>query len=161
MIKCLRLFTIVWVMLVSNATFSQSVAQDKMGKLKFMVGEWIGTTTVLEEGVVTKKGSAFQRISYDLEGHLIVIELNSEFLQLLTVIYYDEEDKTYYYQPYSKNGSNRYKAIYQNGEFIVHPSDDYRFIFSSPANDHFREYGEQYKNGEWIKTFEDNFTNSK
>jgi len=144
-----------------NFVFCQSVKQEKMEQLSFMVGEWVGTSKVYEEGVVTKQGSAYQNINYDLDKNIIVIELNTELLQLHTIIYYDEKDEKYYYYPFSKNGVNRYPAEYEQGQLIVRSNEKNRFIFSRTSEGGFREYGEQLINGKWIKYFEDTFKNTQ
>ena len=70
-----------------NSVLSQNVKQEKMELLRFMTGEWIGTSIAYKDGVVSKKGSAYEKITYDLDKSILVIELNSEFLQLHTIIY--------------------------------------------------------------------------
>lgn len=144
----------------SSSLYSQSVKQDKMEALSFMVGEWIGTTTVIENGVIAKEGAAFQRINFDMDKHILVIELNSEFLQLRTIVNYDEEEQTYYYHPFSKSGSGKYAAKLVAGQLIVSPNDHTRYVFAKTGERTFREHGEQLKDGVWVKTFEDNFTAS-
>ena len=153
-------FLIVFLIL-SNAVFSQNEKQEKMELLSFMTGEWIGTSKVYENGVVTKEGSAYQKISYDLDKSILVIELNTEFLQLHTIIYYDEKEEKYYYYPFSKRGVSKYPAEYKNGQLIVWSSDKNRFIFSRTSDGGFREYGERLVNGTWTKYFEDTFKNSQ
>ena len=68
-----------------------------MAQLSFLVGEWVGTTKVFDNGVVAKEGSAYEHIYYDLNNSILVIELNTEFLQLRTIITYNEKDQKYYY----------------------------------------------------------------
>ncbi|MGY3795737.1 hypothetical protein [Aquimarina sp. 433] len=132
-----------------------------MELLDFMIGEWIGTSTIYENGKVTKQGSAYQHISYDLEKSILVIKLNSEFLQLHTIIYYDEKDNTYYYYPFSKRGVRKYPAAYEDGKLIVRSNETNRFIFCRTKEGGFREYGEKLVDGKWVKYFEDNFKNTK
>ncbi|GAB5464648.1 MAG: hypothetical protein Kapaf2KO_00840 [Candidatus Kapaibacteriales bacterium] len=132
-----------------------------MELLNFMVGEWIGTSKVYENGVVSKECSAYQEIAYDLEKSILVIKLNSEFLKLHTIIYYDDNDKKYYYYPFSKKGVNRYPAEYHDGKLIVWNSDKKRYIFRSIPDGGFQEYGEQIIEGQWVKYFEDTFKNTK
>ncbi|WP_435622466.1 hypothetical protein [Flagellimonas sp.] len=132
-----------------------------MQLLNFMIGEWIGTSKIYENGVVTQEGSAYEKISYDLDKNILVIELNTEMLQLHTIIYYDEKDSTYYYYPFSKRGVNRYPAEFKNGQLIVNSNDTRRFIFRSTSDGGFQEYGEQFIDGKWTKYFEDTFINSQ
>ncbi|MBW1296273.1 hypothetical protein [Aquimarina litoralis] len=132
-----------------------------MELLNFMVGEWIGTSKVYENGKLSKQGSAYEKITYDLDKNILVIELNTEFLQLHTIIYYDDKDNTYYYYPFSKRGVSRYPAIFTNGQFIVNSNQTNRFIFSKTSDGGFREYGERLVDGKWIKYFEDTFKNTQ
>ena len=148
-------------LLLANAVFGQNEKQQKMELLNFMVGEWIGTSKVYESGVVSKQGSAYQKISYDLDKNILVIELNTELLQLHTIIYYDEKDNTYYYYPFSKRGVSRYPAEYKNGQLIVRSNETNRFIFGRTSDGGFREYGERLIDGKWTKYFEDTFKNSQ
>ena len=128
-----------------------------MDQLDFMIGEWIGTSAVYEDRAISKKGSAHQKISYDVNRSIVVIELSSAFLQLHTIIRYDAEDDTYYYYPFSERGTNRYPAEYKDGKLTVWSSETNRFIFSNPSAGTFREYGERLVDGQWVKYFEDNF----
>ena len=147
------------LLFLSSSVFAQK--QEKMEQLSFLVGEWIGTTQVFENGVVVKEGAAFEKISYDLGGSILVIELNTEFLQLRTIVTYDEKDQKYYYHRFSKDGAAVYPAEFKDGQLVVWRDDKTRFFFgSTPAGD-FREYGEKLIDGEWIKYFEDNFKNTQ
>ncbi|WP_106794874.1 hypothetical protein [Aquimarina sp. Aq78] len=148
-------------LLLTNSVFSQNEKQEKMELLNFMVGEWIGTSKVYEKGIVSKQGSAYQKITYDLDKSILVIELNTELLQLHTIIYYDEKDNKYYYYPFSKRGVSRYPAEYRNGKLIVWSNEKNRFIFNRTLDGGFREYGEQLVDGKWTKYFEDTFKNSQ
>lgn len=132
-----------------------------MAKLDFLIGEWIGTSSIYKDGVLSKQGAAYEKISYDLDANILVIELNSEFLQLHTIIRYDEDNQTYYYYPFSKGGTNRYPASYHGGQLVVSSSATKRFIFSSTDEGGFTEYGEELIDGVWVKYFEDVFQNSQ
>lgn len=131
-----------------------------MQKLDFLIGEWIGISKSYKEGKVTNQVSAFEKIQYGLDKNIITIDLNSESLQLHTVIYYDEKDKTYYYNPFYKTGAAKYKAHFIDGKLVVTPSKTKRFIFTQDNNGNFIEYGEQLIDGKWQKYFEDIFKNS-
>ncbi|TSE04502.1 hypothetical protein [Aquimarina algiphila] len=144
-----------------NVALGQNVKQEKMGNLEFMVGQWIGTSTVYKNEEITKQAPAFQKISYDLDKSILVIKLNSKLLQLHTIIYYDEKDETYYYFPFSKRGVNKLPATYDNQQFIVKANENTRYVFEKTGVKSFREYGEKLKEGKWVKFFEDNFTNTQ
>lgn len=146
----------------SNLAFAQSVKKEKMQQLSFLVGEWVGTSRSFDDnGNLKSEGPAFERISYDLDQHILVVELNSETLQLHTIIYYDEDDQTYYYNPFSKRGARKLPAELVDGKFVVNSSDERRFIFESHEENKFREYGEKLIDGKWVKYFEDTFGNTK
>ena len=132
-----------------------------MEQLNFLIGEWVGTSKIYENGVVSKQCPAFENISYDLDKNILVIELNTEFLQLHTIIYYDEKDQKYYYYPFSKRGVGKYPAEYKDGQLVVSRDEKTRYIFRSTPEGGFQEYGEKLINGKWTKTFEDTFMNTQ
>lgn len=144
-----------------HSVVGQSLKQEKMEQLSYMIGEWVGTSKLYENGLVSQEGPAFEKIAYNLDKNILVIDLNSAFLQLHTIIYYDEKDQKYYYYPFSKNGVNRYPAEFKNGQLIVWPNEKKRFIFSRTSDGGFMEYGEKLVDGEWIKYFEDTFKNTQ
>ncbi len=144
-----------------NSVPAQSLKQEKMEQLNFMIGEWIGTTKVFENGTVVRQGSAYEKISYDLDTSILVIELNTEFLQLRTIILYDEKDQTYYYHRFAKTGASKYPAEFKDGQLIVWRDDRTRFFFSSNAEGGFQEHGEQLIDGKWTRIFEDKFENTQ
>lgn len=147
-------------MFIASSMYAQDIKKDKMEQLNFLIGEWIGTSTIYKNGVATKQAAAYEKISYDLDKSILVIELNTEFLQLRTIINYDERDKKYYYHRFSKEGAAKYPAAYKDGKLIVYKDKNTRFFFGSTADGNFQEYGEQLINGEWTKTFEDTFKNT-
>ena len=151
----------LFLILFFNSVSAQTLKQEKMAQLNYLVGEWIGTTNIYENGVVTKKGAAYENISYDLDKNILVIELNTEFLQLRTIITYDEKDQKYYYHRFSKDGAAVYPAEFKDGQLIVWRDESTRFFFRSTSEGDFQEYGEQLINGQWIRTFEDNFKNTR
>jgi len=132
-----------------------------MEQLSFLTGEWIGTSKIYENGVVTRQCAAYEKIAYDLDRSILVIELNTEFLQLHTIVSYDEQDQKYYYHRFSKDGAAVYPAEYKDGQLIVWKDEKTRFFFGSTPDGGFQEYGQQLINGAWTKTFEDNFINTQ
>ncbi|SHJ08062.1 hypothetical protein [Aquimarina spongiae] len=148
----------LWIAMVFftfNLGYSQSVSEEKMGNLSFMIGEWIGTSSIFQKDSIVKV-PAYEKVAYKLDKNIITIDLKSQSLQLHTVIHYDEKEGSYYYTPYSKGrGGKKYKGIYQDGKFIVAFSQSKRIVFGLTEEGHFIEYGEQLKNGEWQKYFED------
>lgn len=157
----IKYYYLIISLLLITPVFGQNKKQQKMEQLSFMVGEWIGTSKIYKDGVVSKEGTAYQKINYDLSKNLLVIELNTEFLQLHTIIYYDTEDDTYYYYPFSKRGVSKYPALYKDKKFIVKSSEKNRFVFGRTKDGGFREYGEKLINGKWTIYFEDVFKNSQ
>lgn len=140
--------------------FAQSATKDKMKELSFMVGDWVGTSTTYEQGVVKERVPAFQKISYDLDSSIIVIELHSELLQLHTIVYYDEENERYSYNPYSKFGARSLPADLIEGKLVVEASETKRFVFGRTEKG-FREFGEVLDEGRWEIYFEDNFIDTE
>ena len=130
------LYFIVFIFLFSSV-FAQK--KEKMEQLNFMVGEWIGTTKIYENGVVVKQGAAYENISYDLEKSILVIELKTEFLQLHTIITYNEEDQKYNYHRFSKDGAAIYPAEFKDGQLIVWRDEKTRFFFGKSPDEGFQE----------------------
>ena len=156
-----KYFCFVVLFFLGNSVLAQNVKQEKMEQLNFLIGEWVGTTKIYENGVVTKQGAAYENISYDLDKSILVIELNTEFLQLHTIVNYDEKDQKYYYHRFSKEGAAIYPAEFKNGQLIVWRDEKTRFFFGSTPEGGFQEYGEKLINGKWTKTFEDTFINTQ
>jgi len=147
--------------MLAFSTFCQSVKQEKMAQLSFMVGEWIGTSKTYENGKMTNEVSAYEKISYDLDSNILVIELNSESLQLHTIIYYDEKEGSYFYFPFSKKGVRKIPARFEDEHLNVESSESRRYIFGKSSNGNFQEYGEQLIDGKWVKYFQDDFKNNQ
>lgn len=157
--KYYKLLVLQTFFFLSFSAFSQTPKQDKMQQLSYMTGDWIGTSKVYKNGLVTKEVPAFEKISYDLDNTILVIQLKSESLQLHTIIYYDEKDERYYYNPFSKNGARKLPAEFKDGQFVVHATDKKRFIFAPMPAGGFKEYGEKLVDGQWTIYFEDVFRN--
>ncbi len=135
----------------------QNTKLQMMQKLEFLTGEWIGTSTSIRNDSVVSSQPAFEKIEFKLDQHILTIDLHSPSLQLHTVITYDENDQTYYYQPFYKNGSGKYPAQILEGKLVVSPSSIKRFIFELTPEGRFREYGEELRDGTWTMYFEDVF----
>ncbi len=153
----LLIFLSISCFIQANLVFSQTIQKQKMQKLEHFTGDWVGISKAFENGTVIREIPAFEKISYKIDEHILTIDLYSESLKLHTVIYYDDEAKTYYYNPFYKTGTARYPAKLVNEKLIVMASKTKRFIFEITEEGKFREYGEYFKNGEWTIYFEDIF----
>jgi len=159
--KTSKFIYFIILVFLSGSIFAQNIAMEKMEQLDFLVGEWVGTSKVYENGIVIKEGAAYEKISYDLGKRILVIELNTEFLQLRTIVNYSEKDEKYYYHRFSKDGSAIYPAEFKDGKLVVWKDDKTRFYFGRTAEGDFQEYGERLINGRWTKYFEDTFKNTQ
>lgn len=155
-IKYLLCFSLL--LTISQHVLSQNSKQEQMVKLKFMVGNWVGVSKGFEDGKLVREEPAFEKIAYKVDRHIITIDLYSESLQLHTVLYYDKTEEVFYYNPFYKNGAGKYKAYLEDGILVVKPSSTKRFIFRPTESGGFQEYGEELKDGKWVKYFEDTFT---
>ena len=81
-------------------------------------------------GWSSKKVQRYEKISYDLGGSILVIELNTEFLQLRTIVTYDEKDQKYYYHRFSKDGAAVYPAEFKDGQLMSY-GEMTRLVFFS------------------------------
>lgn len=147
-------------MVARGEVTAQSIEKQKMQQLNFMIGEWVGTSVSIENGIEVKSVPAYQKITYQLDSHIIVIDLHSSTLQLHTVIRYSQEDSNYIYQPFSKNGTKPLPAFLTNGKLVVESNATTRYVFGKYGENGFREYGEKQLNGEWTRYFEDTFENT-
>jgi hypothetical protein len=157
----MRLFLSVIALYTVSVISAQSIKQEKMQALSFMVGEWVGTSSMFQQGELTEQVPAFERISYDLDSSIIVIELNSSLLQLHTIIRYDEEKATYEYYAFSENRAGMLPASLLDGRLVVQANKTKRYIFEPHGEHGFREYGEQLIDGEWQIYFEDVFIDTR
>ncbi len=145
------------LLFVLTTCYSLAQDADKMKDLAPFVGHWIGNSTGFKEAKITRSEPAFEKITMDLDGNILEIDLYSESLRLHTIIYYDVKEDIYKYNPFYKTGSASYPAKIENGKLVVTPSSEKRFIFEIMPDGRFREYGEQRRNGVWEKYFEDIF----
>ncbi len=159
--RTIRICCFIGLLIFSSAAYAQTEQQEKMALLGYLVGEWVGSTEIYKDGVVDRTGAAFEKIYYDLDQSVLVIELNTEFLQLRTIVSYDVVDQKYYYHRFSKDGAAVYPAEFKDGQFIVWKNDQTRFFFTRHEANGFREYGQQLISGKWVKTFEDTFINTQ
>ena len=147
-------------MFVSMSLFSQTTSREKMKQLSFLTGDWVGTSTSYEDGEPRSSIPAFENIKYMLDSSILVIDLQSEALQLHTVIYYDEVEGTYYYNPFYEKGAGKYPASFEDKKLIVTPSETKRFIFTVTDEGDFLEYGEILVDWNWVIYFKDVFSRS-
>lgn len=145
-------------LLSTGVACSQTIGQQKMALLSYMVGEWVGTSTTYKGDTIYSQVPAYEHIQCGLDGNIMIIDLRSETLQLHTIIHYIKEDSTYYYQPFSIKGTGKYKATFEEDKLVVRPNDQVRYIFTSNSECEFMEYGEKLIDGEWVKYFEDVFS---
>lgn len=154
MIRSLSVFITI---LLLNYNFSQTDRLNKMEALSFLEGNWEGTSSSLKQDSVVEMVKAKQTIQYGLDKHILIIDLASENLDLHTIIYYDDKEANYSYNPFYKNGAGSYSAeLSTEGQLIVRPNEQKRFIFQV-SNGKLQEYGETLENGVWTRYFEDNF----
>lgn len=154
-------FNIVFLLFMCHTTFAQTIYQQKMEALGILVGEWIGTAKVYEDGVLIHEEPAFEKISYDLDSSILVIELNRANLLLHTIVCYDAEDEIYYYHRFSKNGAKKYPAVFIDGQLVVERDEMTKFYFGRTPNGGFQEYGERLIDGEWVRFFDETYTNTQ
>lgn len=156
--KSVRLiFCLFFVIISFQLTNAQTQKQQQMAQLEFMVGNWVGVSKGFEDGKVVREEPAFEKIAYKVNQHIITIDLHSDSLQLHTVLYYDDKEDIFYYNPFYKNGAGKYKASIENGVLVVKPTSTKRFVFKPTEDGGFQEYGEEFIDGKWVKYFEDTF----
>lgn len=154
MIRFLVVFSFI---LFINYNFSQSDRLSKMEALSFLTGNWEGTSSIIKQDSIVETVEAKQIIHFGLDGHILIIDLASQNLDLHTIIYYNDKEDKYSYNPFYKSGAGNYSAeLSKDGKFIVMPNDQKRFVFHV-SKGKLQEYGEILENGVWTRYFEDNF----
>jgi hypothetical protein len=136
---------------------SQTLHQEKMLDLRFIVGDWVGVSRKFKNDSIISEVPAYENIRFSVDTNIITIDLESETLKLHTVIYYDDKEQQYVYNVFYINGAGKYPANIKDGKLVVTPREGKRFIFHAPAPGEFQEYGEELIDGKWVKYFEDTF----
>jgi len=144
---------------VSQTSFAQSEEQKALAKLSFMVGDWKGTGTLYPKEQ-NQPYEVLSKVRYDLGGELLVLKHRSirdgkPILSLHTLIYYNVEEKQYYYYAFRRTGGRPFTGQVVDGQLICKLGDDFRLIFQRTPEGLFNEYGERRIDGVWVKTFED------
>jgi len=145
---------------VLNFSFAQNTSTKPMEKLNFMIGHWVGTSNTYENHEIIKSIPAYEEVQFLLDGEILTLDLHSESLTLHTVIYYDDENEYYSYNPYSKSGARSCKGEFINGKLLVWLSDERRVWFESLKPGQFQETGEKLIDGNWQLYFQDVFTDA-
>ncbi|MEP0265547.1 hypothetical protein [Dokdonia sp.] len=147
------------IFFTTQITFAQSVEQQEMAKLSFMIGDWKGTGSSLPKEE-NKPYDVLSKVRYDLDGELIVLKHRSQrggksVLSLHTIIYYNAEEEQYYYYAFRKKGARPFTGTIIDGKLICTIGDDYQLVFQRTPEGFFNEYGEKRVDGIWVKNFED------
>ncbi len=141
-------------LLSSKRTYAQQSEKEAMSKLSFLIGNWKGSSTSFKNGTQSSV-TVHEEVKYIMDGNLLILNVKSPNIQLHTVINYSLKDSTYYYQPFSKTGSGKYKGQLQANQFVVYFNDQRRLVFEKTKDGEFHEYGEKLENNIWEKYFED------
>ena len=147
------------IFFTTQVSFAQSIEQQEMAKLSFMIGDWKGTGSSLPKDA-NQPYDVLSKVRYDLDGELIVLKHRGKrngkaVLSLHTIIYYNVEEQHYYYYAFRQKGVRPFKGSIVDGKFICTLGDDYRLVFQRTPEGLFNEYGEKRVNGIWVKNFED------
>ncbi|WP_299766630.1 hypothetical protein [uncultured Dokdonia sp.] len=158
-IKNNTLYTFLCFFLVTQVSFSQTEEQKAMAKLSFMIGDWKGTGSSYPKEQ-NKSYDVLSKVRYDLDGELLVLKHRSmrdgkPVLSLHTIIYYNVEERQYYYYAFRQKGVRPFTGKIVDGKLICSIGDDYRLTFQRTSEGFFNEYGEKRVDGVWTKNFED------
>lgn len=147
------------IFFTAQVSFAQSIEQQEMAKLSFLIGDWKGTGSSLPKDS-NQPYQVLSKVRYDLDGELIVLRHRSirdgkPVLSLHTIIYYNVDEQQYYYYAFRKKGARPFTGNIVDGKLICTIGEDYRLIFQRTPEGLFNEYGEKRVDGVWIKNFED------
>ncbi|WP_299678623.1 hypothetical protein [uncultured Dokdonia sp.] len=153
------IFIFFCTFLVTQISFAQTEEQKAMAKLSFMIGDWKGTGSSYPKDQ-NKPYDVLSKVRYDLDGELLVLRHRGTrdgkpILSLHTIIYYNVEEKQYYYNAFRKQGTRPFTGKIVDGKLICTIGNEYRLIFRRTPEGLFNEYGEKLIDGVWTKNFED------
>lgn len=138
-----------------------SEAQQAMQKLAFLAGNWAGKGNSYDANGKASEYHDTENIWYDAKGGVLVIQANGykgdeHFYGLHTVIYYDTEQKHYWYNPYTERGARKYACQLKQQQLLCSdPQNTFKLTFQRLANGQWNEFGERLSDtGNWYKSFE-------
>jgi len=159
MSKKALLYIFVFLFGLPAQSFAQSVEQNAMSKLSFLVGNWSGEGISYNDGnESTYYDSEFVR--YDLDGQLLLINAKGSVegktrYELHTVIHFDAKSGKYIYSPYTAKGTRPFTCQLLNKQLLCYSQKkEFRLVFQRLTNGLWNEYGERKVDGKWQKTFE-------
>ena len=144
----------------AQAQSNLSVQQTEMAKLDFLVGHWAGEGKSYDGDGESSTYYDTEDVWFDVQGGVLVIQARGfkegeQFYGIHTLIYYDEEAKHYWYNPYTDKGARRFACELKDKQFVCFTEDkSFRLTFRRTSTGQWNEFGERLVNGQWIKTFE-------
>tara|TARA_R100001369_G_scaffold77623_2_gene107077 strand:- start:1602 stop:2108 length:507 start_codon:yes stop_codon:yes gene_type:complete len=158
------ILTIITILLVSIAGFSQnsetdSISKAKIKKLNFMVGNWKGSGWMMGKNGKSEFEQT-EKIEFKLDSTAILIEgkgkSNGKVIHnALAILTYNKTDNGYLFRSYLPSGMNaEFKAELIENKLYWYPNDNVRYIIWRNEKDQWYEKGEFKRDGNWIHFFE-------
>ena len=66
---------ILLIIFAITSAMGQNLRKEKMAQLDFLIGDWVGVSASFENGIKKQEIPAFEKIAYQLDGHIITIDL--------------------------------------------------------------------------------------
>jgi hypothetical protein len=161
----MKLFMWIFILsLLMNSSLSmaeeETLHQDKIKALSFLVGSWAGEGRSYADDGSNSSYFDTEDVWFDVENSLLIIQAkgfrdNKQFYGIHTVIYYDEAQGHYWYNPYTAKGARAFSCDLGNKVFLCHtPDKTFRLTFRRTESGQWNEFGEKLVDGHWQKTFE-------
>ncbi|MBO1255478.1 hypothetical protein J3L16_07245 [Alteromonas sp. 5E99-2] len=151
---------LLFILLNTMAVKAETVQQSAMKKLSFLVGSWAGDGQSFDDKGGASSYYDTEDVWFDVQESVLIIQAkgfrnNEQFYGIHTVIYYDEENKHYWYNPYTAKGARPFSCTLSEQVFAcLTESETFRLTFQRTKNGLWNEFGERLVDGTWHKTFE-------
>jgi len=160
-----RILTIFIIKVISINISAQSVetdtlAQAKIAKLEFLVGQWEGRGWMLGQDRQKYEFNQTEDIQFKLDGTALLIEgkgmSNGNIIHdAMAIVTYDKQNDQYHFQSYLANGRNgNFKAELIDEKFYWYPRENMRYIIAINDDGQWLEKGEYNNQGNWFQFFE-------
>ncbi|WP_215225892.1 hypothetical protein [Echinicola shivajiensis] len=162
--KKVFVFALFWVL--SGFAMAQNKADEAMGKLTFLQGEWAGIATSRQGAGELIELKQYEEVSYKLEGKMLLIE-GKGFVEgvlkfnAVAVITYNQWQEKYEMKVWRGNGLSidaYFKALGESHfewGFDIPQGGKMKYVISLNDSGQWYEVGKYSPNGEkWYPSFE-------
>lgn len=155
----LILFEVVFCTQAQNYE-TDSIVQEEVLKLNFLIGEWKGTGWIIGQDMIKRAFDQTENVQFKLDSTALLIEgkgvSNGKIVQeALAIITYQGESNQYDFQSFLPSGQKgTYKSELTDGVLYWYPTNFIRYIIRVSEQGQWYEVGEINKVGNWYQFFE-------